>query len=364
MWFLVGMVTVALATLGLAFWRGSTHWRGDRKVDGCEAKAGVHKGKLRSLAVGARTVARVEFELKPEGMLDRWAKGIGLSVEGEIGHGHFDRELYLVADDPHVSALLRRETALADALLELFGAGGPGVTKVQRVICRGGVLRVEMKTNADSGEALDISSRFTDSLRHAAGRLGQAAGSASRPDPLWNRATLLRALAGGLAVNGAVQWLRVGVVPLPATIEDGTLWAIGLPAGLLLLATMVVATIVWLGRSSRTHLVLAEVLLVGGFGAIATAFTEVRDLNIEADGSEATTYTTQIVDRRTHRGRRGRRSWSVTLGALPGSDGPQRIKVSSAEYDRYTIGTPVDVQVHRGYLGAAWIESFGPARSR
>ena len=365
MWFVVGVMTLAAACLALVFYRGSATWRGNERWHGVEAKAGVHKGKLRTLQVGTRTRARLEFELKPETGIDRFAKSIGLSSEGEIGHGRFDRDLYLVADDPAVVRALRGDRALAESLLDLFASGGPGVTAVKRVVCRAGMLRVDFKTDGTAADGPRIAGNVAPAILAVAGALGDTSAGAGG-DRLWWRAAILLAIASGLAVNGALHAVRLVATRLPDTLDNGALWLVSMPVAALILVGLVVATLMLLGRTSRAHLVLAEVLLVGGLGAAATAVTEVRDLNIEADSSTAVAHATNIVDQQVHRGRRGRRTYSVTLAAFPGSDGAFRMKVDKHEYDRLAIGMPVTVQVREGYLGLAWLESYdaGTPRAR
>jgi hypothetical protein len=361
MWFAIGVLTVVLASAGLAWWRGRTAWKGDLRILGVQAAPGTHKNKLVTLEVGVRTPSRLEFDLKPETVIDRWAKGIGLSVEGEVGNGRFDEALYLVADDPNVVGALRRDRALADALLALFGLAGGSIVKVKRVRCRGGWLRVSMKTDATGDSASTITSSVAPDLKAAADALGTT-GTSARPDPLWWRSTALVALAGGLAANAAVNGLRAGIGGLPETLDNGAIWTLALPVGLVGVVALVAATLLLLGRSSRAHLVLLEVLLIGAPGAIGTAAVELRDLNIEADTSAATTHDSAVQSRREHRSRKGGRSYSVTLREWPGSDGPVDFKVSSGEYSMMTPGTPVEVQVRDGYLGWEWLESYRRVR--
>jgi hypothetical protein len=361
MWFAIGVVTLALACLGFVFLRGNATWRGSMRVHGVEAKAGTHKGKLVSLAVGARTRSRLEFELKPETALDGFAKSVGLSVEGEIGHGRFDRALYLVADDPHVVQVLRADRALADALLDLFASGGQGVTKVKRIVCRAGMVRVECKCDAQPDDAERITQSVATPLLGVARTLGEGTATAGG-DKLWWRAAILLAIASGLAVNGAFHGVRLFATKTPDTLDDTALWALSIPVALAIVAALVAATLVLLGRTSRAHLVLAEVLLVGGIGAVATAVCEVRDLNMEADSSEAVVHGTSIVDRAMHHGRKGGRTYTVTFAPFPGSDGPYRLKVSAGDYDRLMVGMPVAVRVREGWLGLAWLESYETAQ--
>jgi hypothetical protein len=358
MWFVLGLVGLTLACVGFVFWRGDAGWRGDLRVGGCQAKAQTHKGKLRGVTVGARTNCALDFELKREGAFDRFAKGIGLAVEGQVGRARFDDEFYLLADDPPVVAHLRGHPDVTDALRELFELRSMGVEKVKRVLCRNGIVRVEVACAGDAGEATRVAGDFAPQVVALAQRLGEIAAGAPSTHRLWWRTVALVAIASGLAANGARQALRVGFGAVPNTLDDGQLWAIALPIALLIVAALGAATVFLLGRTSRAHVVLAEVLLVGGLGAGLTAVSEVRDFNMEMDASPPAVHATTVIDRTMHRGRRGRRSYSVTLAAWDGSHGAQKLGVSQSDYDRYAPGTPVTVTTRAGYLHLAWLEKF------
>ena len=357
MWFAIGVLTVVLASAGLAWWRGRTAWHGDLRVDGVQAAAGKNKGKLIQLEVGVRTPTRLEFDLKPETAIDRWAKGVGLSVEGEVGHGRFDRTIYVVADDPQVVSSLRADRDIVDALLALFDLAGGSITKVKRVRCRGGWLRVLLKTDASADAASMLTEGVAAQVKAAGAVLGTA-GMGARPDPLWWRSTVLVAIAGGLAVNAMVHGLRAGVAGLPETLDKAAIWTLALPVGLVGVAALVAATLLLLGRTSRAHLVLLEVLLLGAPGAIGTAAVELRDLNIEADASEATTVDTDVRSRHESRSRKGGRSYHVTLSGWAGHADGVEFRVSRDEYEALAPGTPVEARVRDGYFGWAWLESY------
>jgi hypothetical protein len=356
---LFATATLLLACLGFTLWRGRKRWNGAHQLGGVQYDAHVNKSNLRGVTVGAPTRASVEFELKPEGAIDRFAKRIGLSVEGQLGEKNFDRRFYLVCDDPYLLTGMRYDHELPEALLDLFATRGPCIDGVQRLVCRGGTVRLVLGASGDRGDAARIAADVAPSLLAIAARLDASAGM-KRPDALWMRGATLLGIASGLLANGVVQYFRVGWSGLPNTIDDGALALYGAIGGAMVLALLVLATWSLLGRTSRAHLVLLQVLLLGGPGAFATALTELRDLNMDADTAPATSFETHVVDTRITHSRKGGTHHYVTLGAWPGSDGDQEIEV---RYDQFlSRGTPVTVRVHDGFLGLRWIESFEVAR--
>jgi len=352
-------LTLLLACLVFTFWLGRTRWRGTQRVAGVEYSSASNKYGLCSVNVGAPTRASVEFEIKPEGPIDRFAKRIGLSVEGQVGEERFDERLYLLCDDPYLLTGMRHDPDLPEALLDLFAINAPNVRGVSRLTCRGGTVRLLLKARGDSGDAARIAADVAPALLDVAARLDASAGS-RRHDPVWMRATVLLGIASGLFANGLLQSFRVGWNGLPNTLDDGALGLYGAIGGAMVLALLLLATWSLLGRTSRAHRVLLQVLLLGGPGAFATALTTARDLNMDADTAPAAAFETSVVKTWTTHARKGGTHYYVTLGAWPGSGGDQEIEV---RHDQFVpLGTAVTVRMHDGFLGMHWLESFEPRR--
>jgi hypothetical protein len=352
-------LTLLAACLGFTFWRSRTRWRGGRQVAGVAYTSASNKWGLCSVTVGAPTRASVEFEIKREDALDRFAKRIGLSVESQVGEARFDWHLYLLCDDPYLLTGMHHDPELPEAMLGLFGISSPNVRGVSRLICRGGTVRLLLKASGDVGDAARIAADVAPALLDVATRLDASAG-VRRRDPLWMHAALMLGIASGLFANGLVQSFRVGWNGLPNTLDDGALGLYGAIGGAMLLGLLLTATWSLLGRTSRAHLVLLQVLLLGGPGAFATALTLTRDLNMDADTAPASTYETGVVRTWTTHTRKGGTHYYITLGAWPGSDGDQEIQVTRDTFP--PLGAPVTVRVHDGFLGLQWLESFERTR--
>jgi hypothetical protein len=180
----------------------------------------------------------------------------------------------------------------------------------------------------------------------------------TRRDPLFLKSVLVLAASTGLMINGVIQVGRIWIFHVPFTLDAGQLVAWSLLAAAVLLVLLCGAAFLLLGRSSRLHLVLLEVLLVGAFGAATTSFAELRDMNMELDTSEARTYATDIVRKTTHRGRRGRRSYYLHLRNWHDASDSVRVRVTRSEYDATSMGRPMEVRERAGALGMRWVESM------
>ena len=81
-------------------------------------------------------------------------------------------------------------------------------------------------------------------------------------------------------------------------LTQGALYSAGI------VTLLIIMTLFILGRSSRTHLVLVELLLVGSIGTYLTVSAQMRDLNMEMDESLAMEYEVEIRDMEIDSGRR------------------------------------------------------------
>jgi hypothetical protein len=234
------------------------------------------------------------------------------------------------------------------------------VKKVQRVTCREGVLRAQFATDAATGDAERIAAEVAPVLVDLGARLAADHPGTPAHDRLRPRALGLFAVAAALAAHGLLEGLHLAVSFVPDTLDDRALWAITLPTSALVLLALAAATVLLLGRTSRAHGVLLGVLLIAVLGVPLGALGQLRDLNMEADTSPAETHVVPVTDKHTVKGRKGGRSYYVTLGAWPGRPDGHEIQVTHGGYDRYYLGQDVTVVQRRGYLGIPWLESAEP----
>lgn len=367
MWFLIGLAFLVGACFVLGWWRHGTGWSHERGPHGLFKL--VRRSKTRKLSrveAGIRTTTALEFEIKPETNVDRMAKNLGLSVEAQVGNAAFDRAAYLVSDDPRVAALLKGNSVLLDSLESLVEARGRRGFGFLQLVCRGGFLRVDFSCTDPDTDPEDLLAWSGALLKTAAQELPPPSVASRRPDRFRWRATVLLAIAGGLSINAGVASFRLAIVREPFTVDLVELWVWAGLLGVVLLAFLCAATVAWLGRTSRAHLVLIEVLVLGAFGTPVTAFSELRDLNIEADSSQAQLLPATVVSKESHR-RRSRRSshrvYTITTTDWNGGSATHKRDVSSDTFEWYHVGTPLVFRQHAGYLGVRWVEGFeiGPA---
>ena len=350
MWVLFGLLTLATATAVLVWRNRYARWTGVAATGYRFDIRRNKKGDATRVRIGMPVASTLAFECRRETALDRFFKWTGLSVEQQLGTRAFDDALYLIADDARVPPTLRAGGA-RDALLALFDDAMPSGARVRAVACRARQVTVVFNPGAEP-HVDALAEAVLPRLRTIAASLPPGLDAAR--DPLLTRTIVLLALSTALAINGGVQAMRTLVIPLPMTLDTGALWRLGLLVGAALLAALVLAAVRLLGRTSRLHIVLLELLLVGGLGAVATGVELVRDANIELDTSAPIAMPATIADAYVNRGRRGRRSYYVVFAAADGER--TRLRVSRTEHDRARIGAPAMLARREGAFHIAWLE--------
>jgi hypothetical protein len=206
-----------------------------------------------------------------------------------------------------------------------------------------------------SGESLrDLVTNLSTIVRC----LTQAKYLSSEADPFVRPATIALAISMGSAIFGALALIRLPSAPqLLAPHSMG--WSAATIGSALAIGFCLLC---WrmLHSSARAHRVLAELLIVGGFGAVTSTHALMRDFNSDFDQQVAVTHTIDSVRVTEESYRCGKRNRSICYRhfvALPNNTlGLSRIKLNRYEYDRLRSVDRVSVDVKPGALGWPWIE--------
>jgi hypothetical protein len=370
MWFFFGFLTLASFVAYSVYERLYSRWHGVDIGSGnqrCRLRLLIRDKKAYGAYIGVDAPAGFHLAFKPERWTDRFSKWAGLSIECQTRDADFDEKIYVVSDDARLCALLRHDAQVRADVLKLFAAADHEPCAVIQVRCGAGRLWVHYKGKRGFNHetAHRLARRLAPTLNALAGRLRDRTprfGSRLRDPFVW-RAIALLAVSTGLALNGLVHLIRLALTTLPFTVDNFGLWQAAILAGASIVTALVLFAILLIGYSARAHLVIAELLLVGSFGAIMTCFIGLRDANMELDAQPATVIETPAIDKRIHRGRRGSRTYYVTVRDWVNVNDSREIRIPSDLYDRMRIGQSVTIRQKPGYLGFRWVESVEPSRN-
>lgn len=377
---------VSLRILGDAYLVSSRSFDGNLDADGrafCALRSGMRpierlafkketvtfrvlQGKrgeeVRSVHIGIEVPDLIRFRLQPETSFDRYAKRLGLAREWQVDDAAFDHNVFVVCDDPiSLQALaddaeLRR---LAFALMKQFG----GAT----IRCSGGCLWLATRGfNGAKGDA----ERMAESVAHRAMkhlvamreriRAIKAVAWATRRD---RSAIVEIALLVALELMGLVAIIAYFISGgsgenRQLIFTNTSLWTIAATfAVFLVLLPIYLAP---MRRSSRSHLLLFEIVLIGVPAVAGLGFAGACWVNRHHDETAMVEQMVRIEDRYIKSGRRNRRNYYLVI-AWPDSRVGREFGVSSEVFHQYDDANCVVVAWHRGHFDDPWMSGMKPA---
>ena len=345
-------------------------WEGEKQsLQGTDFQIKTHtyRGNIVEVWIGMASVAESDFLLKSETWLERFFKRTGLAKEYQTGNRAFDDAVYIVADDAATQREITTSPALMEAFLALLDIN-TGLVKVHALRHRQGRLWLEVRfaqvAACSERDLQELARLCVPKLAAIAaalparqtalpGRSGLLSGGASAMLP-----AAAMALAGTAGLHMIFWFHRYFVFSgqVPYTLDRAALIADALALGGTILLALLLAGFMLTGKSARAHLVLLELLLVGGPGALGTAWAQLRCLNMEFDRTEAVNYEVRVRDNREID---DDRYIVIDDWLQPGET--VAIHVKEKLYAQARPDALLDIRQRAGYLGYRWVESISAA---
>jgi hypothetical protein len=368
MWFMFGGVTLAACVAAYiarrSLEREKFFWvLRPIKDSALRFSVQVRKYQIRGLRFATACSTPYALTLKRETWIDRLFKRLGVNAEFSLGEFRFDNYFYLLSDNRQALQVLRADLDLQQQLLTLFASEATAL-KIQRLHLDGSQLFVECTPRTPHKEGTVLAACFADAhetlIRSIATGFEAKArleGVASR-DPFVLRAAVLLAVSTGLAVLGVVRLL--GMDSANVTIDRAELLKLALSVALAIWLGLIVWCVAWLRNSSRAHLVLLELLLVGSFGVAANTYAGIRSYNMEDDGPPQFKYAPILQRHAVSCGKKGRYTcYSVVVDQPQAS--LETYTVDPNLYTRLLDEKEVAIPYYRGKLGFRWHGHLVPA---
>lgn len=364
MWFLFGFITTLMFALYYGYKRFNARWRGERGRIGAveyEYAPEHRKDVLVGFKIGIEAYGDYDFALRRETWFDRWCKRVGIASEHQVGSDEFDREIYVISDDPQFCQVLSSKSEMRDHVMLLFRSGASKFCELKEIRYNQEKLWLDYKVK--DGFRRETIQKFAEEysprLVLMAAELVKAGQEVKkqRRDPFLIKSILLLSISSGMLINGFLQFMRINLSELPLTLEVGELIGHAIGLGLVIVALLIVATIYLLGRSSRTHLVLLEIILAGSLGAFVTSAAELRDLNMELDRGEAAHHVVKALGKHISKGRKST-SYYLHVEDWTGRERSLRLSVGSGLYGRVAVGDAIEIVEKPGYFGYRWMEKM------
>lgn len=357
-----GLITLS-ASIFAKWYLERKRWNGESaQYNGQPYRHDYIRGKYNDkLLVGIDFHKGIECTFRRENCLDRLFKLLGLTKEHQSGNPEFDQLVYVISDNTAVQSLVTSSNSLAINVLKLLHSDQHGATFVA-LKARNGRLWVEYKLKGELRANVGkdgIASFAVKALHGIAQEFIHFSGKHRSRwfDRYYWIGAIFSTLAYGLLLGGVVHFAIQGIedeVLIPGTGIQTLAKTVAI-AGAAILVTIAA---ILLGRTSRAHYVLLEVLLAGGMGLYITAYTNLRDFNIDQDKSAATVIQTEITYREIKKRRsRDKKRYFVTIRATEKTP-EMELQVNEGFYEKASYRTPVLIDLHHGQLGFPWLTNL------
>ncbi len=356
MWFGFGFLTLAIS-IG---YRIFSHYRKpipNRLLSSNGVSYGKKDNKYNGSVVGYKIAIDapdgVSFKLKRENWFDRLCKKLKISTEAQIQDAKFDDLVYISSDDEKLISLLRSDQNIKNAVLALFQLGGDKQKAVRSIQCMNGSL---ILTCRNTGKK-DVSNSILElnNINLALEKAGSNMASAWK-DPFVFKAIALLVISSGLGINAFVQLVVKNYNPIPFTINPIEFVSIAIVTGVTITVMLVGLAVFLLGRSSRLHLVLLELIVVGLSGALISSYIAISDFNQDFDQSGTKVFNVEVLDQYTTK-RKNSTTYHLTLEDWTGLKYRRSVTVSSNLYEKFAIGDTARVEQRDGYFNVPWVDS-------
>lgn len=381
MWFLFGFLTLLIAITSSYLLRQSASWKPDRREQGYEYKCVKIKRRIAAFLFGVSGVQDFNFTIRLESKYDRFFKKLKISNEIQTGDIEFDNLVYILSDNSLLHKKLTQSENFRNAVKKIFQSGLENGYTVNKLECRHGRLWIgcAIKNPVETFH-LDgfVAKRLLPHFFCIVKELNQIKTRDHKPwlDPFVFKSLVVLGISSGLAVNAFIQLSRIWfsdfpwLDDLPFVVNFTPLVFHSVLAGIIIILLLIIFTFWWLKNSSRTHIVLIELLAIGLLGEIGTAFCALRDANMEWQQESPEILSVELKSHysqtKTHRSRTGSRYKSTNYYLLLNDwnckcDNTYKIEVSYEHYHELSGYQYLDVIQHSGALGYAWVSDIKPS---
>lgn len=326
------------------------------EVDGENVKVSrsVHKGKTTETQFAVKLKVPFVFRMTREKWYDLLFKALGTSVEIQSGDPAFDQLIYVASDQPEFAHEIQSNAHSRMLITRLF------LEDCLWVSCDGRFLIATFKGDVASTDKI---------LKRIVALKKQFATSSSRltsflHDPFARRALLIEALIwsfAGYAIVGSFEW---HLTEHDIHFDSSAVVRTGLAIGALLGGGLLAVVKLLLPRSSRSHRIFVESLLVICFSLPYGGIRLASDLNRWLDTSPPVRIEARIsgiVEQITRHSKGTSYRYHMSIDSTDSSEFrvPSELEVNRAVYRSAGANKSVPIIVRRGWLKHPWIQSVG-----
>jgi len=365
-WLRFGLLFLLFIKAATLFGSLRTRFPGGVRVDGKEGfEAKVSRGKnrkLESVCLGLDLSDRVRFIMRREGMFDRIAKWVGIAREWQTRDSAFDDTVFVICDDPVLLDDISADAKLRAAVEQLLKR-----PSIKSLHCADGTVWIVMTKFDDAWRELDddylalaVKQSVGTDLIEVRERLQEvrAAPWTSDRDPVAARQQVLLAVSFVIGVAGIAAFLWSLGSGLPIQIVYDAIERRSLVVTAIVAAIFLGVLVTMIGRTSRTHLVLLEIVFVALPGAWFISRGVLTLENQRADSSQRLEHVTPLVDVYMQRGRRSTSYYLVVESWPDPRMESTKLQVDASVYREFRRDDCAKFTLRNGLYGDLWLESI------
>jgi hypothetical protein len=326
----------------------------------------IQRGKhgITGLQVGLELADTARFTLRREGELDRLAKWTGLTREWQTRDDEFDTRVYIQSDDARLHDVLTLDARLREGISTLLQTRG-----VKKIEMDQGVMWVQCSydreaygRDSDPAIAERLAAAALPSLQLIKARLAELKTEpweASRDTHLLRyRVLVIFCIALGIA--GFACLPATPGPELPHALIRQNIHSLAAKTAAIVFAVLFALAMVLIGRTSRTHRLLACILFVSTPGAwcAASVYYERQNNQGQVQRPEFKTY---VADLREQKNRRST-TYRMKVTIMPDTRMSTSLAIDRVTYTRLQQGQCVHLDIRPGKLGDPWLAGIAPIR--
>lgn len=313
--------------------------------------------EIEEINIGIKSIDGHSFILKKETDSDLNAKINGISTEFQTGNDEFDNRIYIISDIKNINDTFK-DAKLQNLILSIFYDTTYNCT-LTKIFLENGKLWISLSAGKNVAEnnvdyishtLLDRLSIINNTLMK---RLMRIPTKNDKSKLTYNRYT---AFSMSIFIYGILLYAAhsfYGVYHIDIDVEH--IFLLSTTTSIVVIGILLFSAIKKANKSSRTHILLYNILIFASLGIFSTSYFTISYANIFLDSSTQMEYTTTVIDKHSKHGKRSNSYWITVKNK---DNKTFDLPIGSGEYDNFNPNDQIKVVEHLGYFHAHWISDY------
>lgn len=361
MWFAFGFISLFSFSLYFLINRYQKNWnselhnfKGRNYIRGSKSfEEGFYVGCI------GNTDLNIDFSIKKESFFDKLFKKLGIAIECQINNKKFDEDFYIITENKQICTYLKTKEEVQGELSNILKICEKNSLKFRGFFFKENRLWIHILKNKE--EAINELLPHLYNLIDIFNKDAEEIKKIKTDDKFIFKASIL------LAINTSLVITSMGIVIFLNFSEKAYLvesW--GLIKQSIFIATILISIFIAivlkvLRKSSRTHLVIFEILTLGYIGFSFGTFSILNKINIDYDTSPPSTFLTRILNKDVVYSTKGGSKYYFYISNWENYNGRNKIRIKSTLYNNFNENDIIKVYVKKGLFNHKWVSNIKEA---